>query len=47
MNPVQHLLQTMVMNLELNEDRKQIKLLDGTYLTSFISEFKLVVQNGN
>ena len=31
----------------LNEDRKQIKLLDGTYLTSFISEFKLVVQNGN
>ena len=32
---------------ELNEDRKQIKLLDGTYLTSFISEFKLVVQNGN
>jgi hypothetical protein len=33
--------------IELNEDRKQIKLLDGTYLTSFISEFKLVVQNGN
>ena len=32
---------------ELNENRKQIKLLDGTYLTSFISEFKLVVQNGN
>ena len=33
--------------IELNEDRKQIKLLDGAYLTSFISEFKLVVQNGN
>ncbi len=32
---------------ELNENRKQIKLLDASYLTSFISEFKLVVQNGN
>ena len=32
---------------ELNQNRKEIKLLDGAYLTSFISEFKLVVQNGN
>jgi len=32
---------------DLNENRKQIKLLDASYLTSFISEFKLVVQNGN
>ncbi len=31
---------------ELNENRKQIKLLDASYLTSFISEFKLVLQNG-
>ena len=32
---------------ESNENRKQIKLLDGAYLTAFISEFKLLVQNGN
>ena len=32
---------------DLNENRKLIKLLDASYLTSFISEFKLVVQNGN
>jgi|TARA_R110000824_G_scaffold369260_1_gene558721 hypothetical protein len=32
---------------ELNQNRKEIKLLDTSYLTSFISEFKLVVQNGN
>ena len=32
---------------ELNQNRKQIRLLDGAYLTSFISEYKLVVQNGN
>jgi hypothetical protein len=42
---------TSVTNFEyesvLNENRKQIKLLDASYLTSFISEFKLVVQNGN
>ena len=31
---------------ESNENRKQIKLLDGAYLTAFISEFKLLVQNG-
>ena len=31
----------------LNENRKMIRLLDSSYLTSFISEFKLVVQNGN
>jgi hypothetical protein len=42
---------TSVTNFEyesvVNEKRKQIKLLDASYLTSFISEFKLVVQNGN
>jgi hypothetical protein len=42
---------TSVTNFEyesvLNDNRKQIKLLDASYLTSFISEFKLVVQNGN
>ena len=32
---------------DLNENRKQIKLLDGAYLTAFISEFKLLLQNGN
>lgn len=31
---------------DLNENRKRIKLLDGSYLTSFISEFKTVLQNG-
>ena len=32
---------------EENENRKEIKLLDAAYLTAFISEFKLLVQNGN
>ena len=32
---------------EENENRKEIRLLDAAYLTAFISEFKLLVQNGN
>ena len=30
----------------LNENRKMIRLLDSSYLTAFISEFKTVLQNG-
>ena len=32
---------------EENEKRKEIKLLDASYLAAFINEFKFLVQNGN